>query len=218
MDGKGDPEAGVGEWEFVNNDEPVVVIDDVVVAPELDSNSSVIRPDHFSLNSNPNSSCSSNSNSNSSSEVDRNFDDSYVANQLFPNSISSSNLPRWNDSDSGSDFDATNHALTEPETAEAEVDVGFDSKEEEEEEVETETEEKEERRVVWWKVPFEVLKYWVTPLSLPLSVPISVAAAAALLGLLMLGRRLYKMKRKTQTLKLNLALDDKVDSFLFILI
>lgn len=219
MDGKGDPEAaGVGEWEFVNNDEPVVVIDDVVVAPELDSNSSVIRPDHFSLNSNPNSSCSSNSNSNSSSEVDRNFDDSYVANQLFPNSISSSNLQLWNDSDSGSDFDTTNHALTEPETAEAEVDVGFDSKEEEEEEVETETEEKEERRVVWWKVPFEVLKYWVTPLSLPLSVPISVAAAAALLGLLMLGRRLYKMKRKTQTLKLNLALDDKVDSFLFILI
>ncbi|KAJ1387271.1 hypothetical protein SESBI_40093 [Sesbania bispinosa] len=33
--------------------------------------------------------------------------------------------------------------------------------------------------------------------------------AATFLGLVILGRRLYKMKRKTQTLKLNLALDDK---------
>ena len=67
----------------------------------------------------------------------------------------------------------------------------------------------DEKRLVWWKVPLEVLKHWVNPFSV-VSMPLSVAAAAAFLGLLILGRRLYKMKRKTQTLKLNLALDDKL--------
>ena len=71
-----------------------------------------------------------------------------------------------------------------------------------------------DKRLVWWKVPFEVLRYWVNPL--PLSLPLSVAAAAAFLGLFLLGRTLYRMKRKTQTFNLNLALDDKVPHFLSI--
>jgi hypothetical protein len=88
--------------------------------------------------------------------------------------------------------------------------VGFDSKvEEEEKEVKDDM-----KRVVWWKIPFEVLKHWVSPLA-TIPLPLSVAATAAFLGLLILGRRLYKMKRKTQTLKLNLALDDKVTHSLF---
>lgn len=198
MDGNGE-EIEVGEWELVQNDEPIIIVD------EIDSNSAVIRPDHFSLNPqipNSNSSCSSNS------EIDRNFDDSYVANQLFPNPVSSSssNLRRWNDSDSDSDATTTN--LVPLMDAAEVVEVGFDSKEEEE----VKEEKENEKRVVWWKVPFEVLKHWVAPLSLPLS----VAAAATFLGLLILGRRLYEMKRKTQTLKLNLALDDKVAFFLLI--
>jgi hypothetical protein len=194
MDQKSEIETG--EWELIHNDEQPIV--------EFNSNSSsIIRSDHFSLNPIPNS-ISSSSSSNSNSEIDRNFDDSYVANQIFPNpmivsSSSSTNL-RWNDSDSDNEdtalIDAKEEVVDE---------VGFDSKvEEEEKEVKDDM-----KRVVWWKIPFEVLKHWVSPLA-TIPLPLSVAATAAFLGLLILGRRLYKMKRKTQTLKLNLALDDKV--------
>jgi hypothetical protein len=194
MDQKSEIETG--EWELIHNDEQPIV--------EFNSNSSsIIRSDHFSLNPIPNS-ISSSSSSNSNSEIDRNFDDSYVANQIFPNpmivsSSSSTNL-RWNDSDSDNEATALIDAKEEV------VDeVGFDSKvEEEEKEVKDDM-----KRVVWWKIPFEVLKHWVSPLA-TIPLPLSVAATAAFLGLLILGRRLYKMKRKTQTLKLNLALDDKV--------
>jgi hypothetical protein len=196
MDQKSEIETG--EWELIHNDEQPIV--------EFNSNSSsIIRSDHFSLNPIPNS-ISSSSSSNSNSEIDRNFDDSYVANQIFPNPIivssssSSTNL-RWNDSDSDNEDTA---ALID---AKEEVvdEVGFDSKvEEEEKEVKDDM-----KRVVWWKIPFEVLKHWVSPFA-TIPLPLSVAATAAFLGLLILGRRLYKMKRKTQTLKLNLALDDKV--------
>ncbi|WJX36414.1 hypothetical protein P8452_24293 [Trifolium repens] len=194
MDQKSEIETG--EWELIHNDEQPIV--------EFNSNSSsIIRSDHFSLNPIPNS-ISSSSSSNSNSEIDRNFDDSYVANQIFPNPIivssssSSTNL-RWNDSDSDNEdtalIDAKEEVVDE---------VGFDSKvEEEEKEVKDDM-----KRVVWWKIPFEVLKHWVSPLA-TIPLPLSVAATAAFLGLLILGRRLYKMKRKTQTLKLNLALDDK---------
>jgi hypothetical protein len=193
MDQKSEIETG--EWELIHNDEQPIV--------EFNSNSSsIIRSDHFSLNPIPNS-ISSSSSSNSNSEIDRNFDDSYVANQIFPNpmivssSSSSTNL-RWNDSDSDNEdttalIDAKEEVVDE---------VGFDSKVEEEEKDDM-------KRVVWWKIPFEVLKHWVSPLA-TIPLPLSVAATAAFLGLLILGRRLYKMKRKTQTLKLNLALDDKV--------
>ncbi|KAK2385758.1 hypothetical protein QL285_059721 [Trifolium repens] len=188
MDQKSEIETG--EWELIHNDEQPIV--------EFNSNSSsIIRSDHFSLNP-----ISSSSSSNSNSEIDRNFDDSYVANQIFPNPIivssssSSTNL-RWNDSDSDNEdttalIDAKEEVVDE---------VGFDSKVEEEEKDDM-------KRVVWWKIPFEVLKHWVSPLA-TIPLPLSVAATAAFLGLLILGRRLYKMKRKTQTLKLNLALDDK---------
>ncbi|KAK7271398.1 hypothetical protein RJT34_27262 [Clitoria ternatea] len=208
MEGKTD------DWELLHHDD-----DDssVFVGPPLDS----LKPDHFSLN--PNLISSSSSSSNSSSEVDRNFDDSYVANQLFPDPNPSPQPHPWNNAtDSDSDTTGTIH-LPEGEAevdAEAQV-VAFDSKaeepvvvvEDEEEErgvIEGGEKEEEGRRTVWWKVPFEVLKYWVNPLPLPLPLwSLSVAAAAAFLGLFFLGRRLYKIKRKTQTFNLNLALDDK---------
>ncbi|BFG40492.1 hypothetical protein CerSpe_267660 [Prunus speciosa] len=61
------------------------------------------------------------------------------------------------------------------------------------------------RTILWWKVPFEVLKYCVFRVS-----PVwSFSVAAAVMGLVFLGRRLYKMKRKSQTLQLKVTLDDK---------
>lgn len=60
-------------------------------------------------------------------------------------------------------------------------------------------------RIVWWKVPLELLKYCVFKVR-----PVwTVSMAAAILGIVMLGRRLYRMKRKTQGLQLKVILDDK---------
>lgn len=64
----------------------------------------------------------------------------------------------------------------------------------------------EKRIVLWWKVPLEVLKYCVFKVS-----PVwSFSVAAAVMGLVILGRRLYRMKRRSQSLQLKVALDDKV--------
>ncbi|KAJ8759575.1 hypothetical protein K2173_007204 [Erythroxylum novogranatense] len=63
----------------------------------------------------------------------------------------------------------------------------------------------EKRKVVWWKVPFEVLKFCVFRVS-----PVwSISMATAVMGLVILGRRLYKMKHKSRTLRLKVAVDDK---------
>lgn len=191
-------EIEAGEWEFIHNDNENE--NPIVELKNSDSDSSIIRSDHFSINpiqinQIPNSISSSSS---SNSEIDRNFDDSYVAKQIYPN-----NLPRWNDSDSDSDVVSANNVAVAVIDDKEVVESGIDSAAVVEEEGK-----EDEKRLVWWKVPLEVLKHWVNPFSV-VSMPLSVAAAAAFLGLLILGRRLYKMKRKTQTLKLNLALDDK---------
>ncbi|KAL5843270.1 hypothetical protein ACOSQ4_009228 [Xanthoceras sorbifolium] len=66
-------------------------------------------------------------------------------------------------------------------------------------------EEDGKERIAWWKVPFEVLKYCVLKVN-----PVwSFSVAAAVMGLVILGRRLYKMKRKTRSLELKVTLDDK---------
>ncbi|KAJ6763641.1 hypothetical protein OIU79_024232 [Salix purpurea] len=63
----------------------------------------------------------------------------------------------------------------------------------------------EKRKLVWWKVPFEMLRYCVFRIS-----PVwSVSVAAAVMGFVILGRRLYKMKRKTKSLQLKVTVDDK---------
>ncbi|CAN8232295.1 unnamed protein product [Cochlearia groenlandica] len=62
-----------------------------------------------------------------------------------------------------------------------------------------------EKGFMWWKIPIDVLKYCVLRVN-----PIwSFSVAAAVLGLVMLGRRLYNMKKKTRTLQLKVLLDDK---------
>ncbi|XP_044512294.1 uncharacterized protein LOC123230199 [Mangifera indica] len=59
--------------------------------------------------------------------------------------------------------------------------------------------------IAWWKVPLEVLKYCVLKVN-----PVwSFSVAAAVLGLVVLGRRLYNMRRKTKGLQLKVTLDDK---------
>ncbi|KAM5550112.1 hypothetical protein ABKV19_001184 [Rosa sericea] len=63
----------------------------------------------------------------------------------------------------------------------------------------------EKKVVLWWKVPLEVLKYCVFKVS-----PVwSFSVAAAVMGLVILGRRLYRMKRKSQSVHFRVAMDDK---------
>ncbi|KAF8025447.1 hypothetical protein BT93_F2320 [Corymbia citriodora subsp. variegata] len=63
----------------------------------------------------------------------------------------------------------------------------------------------DKRRTVWWKVPFELLRFCVFRVS-----PFwSLSVAAAFMGCVILGRRLYKMKQRTRTLQLKITVDDK---------
>eukprot|EP00262_Sarcandra_glabra_P008466 TRINITY_DN21_c0_g1_i1.p1 TRINITY_DN21_c0_g1~~TRINITY_DN21_c0_g1_i1.p1 ORF type:complete len:476 (-),score=123.99 TRINITY_DN21_c0_g1_i1:294-1721(-) len=63
----------------------------------------------------------------------------------------------------------------------------------------------EKRNVVWWKLPLELLKFCVYRVS-----PVwSVSIAAAVMGFVILGRRLYKMRRKSRSVPFKVNLDDK---------
>ncbi|XP_062020316.1 uncharacterized protein LOC133736738 isoform X2 [Rosa rugosa] len=78
------------------------------------------------------------------------------------------------------------------------------------EEVKTVAKSGEKKVVLWWKVPLEVLKYCVFKVS-----PVwSLSVAAAIMGLVILGRRLYRMKRKSQSVHFRVAMDDKVSQFM----
>ncbi|XP_022932460.1 uncharacterized protein LOC111438869 isoform X2 [Cucurbita moschata] len=66
----------------------------------------------------------------------------------------------------------------------------------------------DQRKVVWWKVPFDVLKYCMFKAS-----PVwSFSLAAAVMGFIILGRKLYKLKRKSQSLHLKVILNEKKGS------
>ncbi|XP_042061756.1 uncharacterized protein LOC121805814 [Salvia splendens] len=61
--------------------------------------------------------------------------------------------------------------------------------------------------VVWWKMPMEFVNYFVFRMS-----PVwTVSVAAAFMGFVILGRRLYKMKKKNKArgLQIKVAVDDK---------
>nr|GEV48455.1 transmembrane protein [Tanacetum cinerariifolium] len=63
----------------------------------------------------------------------------------------------------------------------------------------------EDRVMVWWKLPMDLLKYCLFKAS-----PVwSLSVAAAMMGVVLLGRRLYNMTHKTRTLQLKVAMDDK---------
>ncbi|KAE8734561.1 O-acyltransferase WSD1-like [Hibiscus syriacus] len=63
----------------------------------------------------------------------------------------------------------------------------------------------DKKKVAWWKVPFELLRYCI----LRVSPAWSFSVAAAVMGFVILGRRLYKMKRKSSSLQLKVTMDDK---------
>ncbi|PWA84119.1 hypothetical protein CTI12_AA109660 [Artemisia annua] len=88
------------------------------------------------------------------------------------------------------------------------VEAGMESRETDkvDEKIGTEEGEKDVGRVmVWWKLPMDLLKYCLFKAS-----PVwSLSVAAAMMGVVLLGRRLYKMKHKTRTLQVKVAMDDK---------
>ncbi|KAJ0972178.1 hypothetical protein J5N97_020137 [Dioscorea zingiberensis] len=63
----------------------------------------------------------------------------------------------------------------------------------------------EKKGPVWWKMPIELLKFYL----LRVRPSWSVSILAAIVGAVMLGRRLYKMKQKSRTVPLKVSLDDK---------
>ncbi|ESQ38558.1 hypothetical protein EUTSA_v10028826mg [Eutrema salsugineum] len=65
--------------------------------------------------------------------------------------------------------------------------------------------ESKSRETVWWKMPFVLVKYCAFRIG-----PVwSVSMAAAVMGLVLLGRRLYNMKKKAQRFHLKVTIDDK---------
>ncbi|OVA10216.1 hypothetical protein BVC80_1595g23 [Macleaya cordata] len=63
----------------------------------------------------------------------------------------------------------------------------------------------EKRGMVWWKLPLELLKFCVFRVS-----PVwSFSIAAAVVGFVILRRRLHKMKRKSQSIALKVTVEDK---------
>lgn len=62
------------------------------------------------------------------------------------------------------------------------------------------------RCIVWWKLPFELLKFYAFRIG-----PVwSLSIVAAALGLVILGRKLYMMKRRARRFRINMGVDDKV--------
>ncbi|KAG2312364.1 hypothetical protein Bca52824_023921 [Brassica carinata] len=65
--------------------------------------------------------------------------------------------------------------------------------------------ESKSRETVWWKMPFVLVKYYAFRIG-----PVwSVSMAAAVMGFVLLGRRLYHMKKKAQRFHLKVAIDEK---------
>ncbi|XP_051139624.1 uncharacterized protein LOC127257288 [Andrographis paniculata] len=62
------------------------------------------------------------------------------------------------------------------------------------------------RSVIWWRMPSEILKYCAFKMS-----PVwAVSVAAAVMGFVILGRKLYRMKKKkTRALEIKLIVGDK---------
>ncbi|RWW34262.1 hypothetical protein GW17_00000982 [Ensete ventricosum] len=66
--------------------------------------------------------------------------------------------------------------------------------------------EREKKGMVWWKFPFEILKFCAFKVK-----PVwSISIAVAILGVFMLRKRLYRMKQKTISIPLKVSMDEKV--------
>ncbi|PIA55142.1 hypothetical protein AQUCO_00800103v1 [Aquilegia coerulea] len=70
--------------------------------------------------------------------------------------------------------------------------------------------EEEKRGIVWWKLPFELLKFCAFRVS-----PVwTISVAAAIMGFVILRRRLSGMKRKSRSIPIKLSVEDKVSQFM----
>ncbi|PIA47226.1 hypothetical protein AQUCO_01400127v1 [Aquilegia coerulea] len=65
--------------------------------------------------------------------------------------------------------------------------------------------EREKQGMVWWKLPFEILKFCLFKVSPGWSISI----AAAVMGIVILRRRLHKMKKKSRSIQLKVTVEDK---------
>lgn len=63
----------------------------------------------------------------------------------------------------------------------------------------------EKKVLIWWKLPLDILKLCASRAKTVWSVPI----AAAFIGILMVGRRLYKMKHKSKRIPFKVTFEDK---------
>lgn len=66
----------------------------------------------------------------------------------------------------------------------------------------------EKRENAWWKMPLELLKFCIFRVRPAWSISI----AAAMVGIAILGRKLYKMKQKSRIIPLRIAIDEKKSS------
>ncbi|KAK9110908.1 hypothetical protein Scep_018427 [Stephania cephalantha] len=67
--------------------------------------------------------------------------------------------------------------------------------------------EEEKKQMVWWKLPIELFKFCIFRVS-----PVwSFSVAAAIVGIVILRRRLQKMKPKSRSLQVKLSFDEKND-------
>ncbi|PKA55962.1 hypothetical protein AXF42_Ash014634 [Apostasia shenzhenica] len=64
---------------------------------------------------------------------------------------------------------------------------------------------RENGKKIWWKLPLEFLKFCCFRIR-----PVwSISIAAAMVGIVMLGRKLYKMKHRSRNIQLRISVDDK---------
>ncbi|XP_055824091.1 uncharacterized protein LOC129892529 [Solanum dulcamara] len=106
----------------------------------------------------------------------------------------------WPDSVKFDDFEAGQNSHLQDGS-----DGSAEEKEDGEKKIEVE-ERDQKRSLVWWKLPIQLVKYCAAFRVSPLW---TFPVAAAVMAFVILGRRLYKMKKKTKGLQLKVTVDDK---------
>ncbi|KAK1432333.1 hypothetical protein QVD17_09228 [Tagetes erecta] len=208
----------INDWELIDDTTSTQITTTYLEGIERDSEG-VIRSDYFSLDSHNNYlqhqfldqiSVDSDNPSWIDPICDTNYSKTKPIAELWSTDASS-------DDDAGRyvESEAANNEVLDvvesvPDSAEIElkhdVSVG-EELESEEKIVEARGDDDEERNkvtMIWWKLPLDLLKYCLFKAS-----PVwTISVAAAMMGVVILGRRLYRMKHRTRSLQLKVAIDD----------
>ena len=72
----------------------------------------------------------------------------------------------------------------------------------------------EKKVLIWWKLPLDILKLCASGVRPVWSFPI----AAAVIAILMVGRRLFEMKHRSRKIPLKVSFEDKVRNLSIILL